>query len=79
MLSSFIKYKDKMSIHINKFVERLRGFEARGAKEFTMPINDAKDLHADITILLNELVELKETAVATPEVVEVRLNGGSFK
>ena len=39
-------------IHIQRFVERLQGFEARGQKDFSMPIKDAKDLHADITKLL---------------------------
>ena len=41
-------------IHIQKFIERLQGFEARGARDFTMPIKDAKDLHADLTRLLHE-------------------------
>ena len=38
-----------MTIHLNKFVDRVRGFEARGAKDFVMSLTDAKDMHADIT------------------------------
>jgi hypothetical protein len=41
-----------MSLHLQKFVDRVRGFEARGAKDFVMPMGDAKDMHADITRLL---------------------------
>lgn len=69
-----------MSLHINRFVDRLRGFEARGQKDFTMSINDAKDLHADITRLLNKLQALQELAVANKnsEVVEVELTGGKY-
>jgi hypothetical protein len=68
-----------MSIHLHKFIERLQGFEARGAKEFIMPINDAKGIHADLTRLLLELNDLKEAAVNTEEeVIKVTLDGGTF-
>ena len=59
----------------------MRGFEARGAKEFTMSIQDAKDLHADITRLLIDLQTLRENAAAQaqePEVVTVQMDGGAF-
>ena len=69
-----------MSLHITRFVDRLQGFEARGQKEFAMPIADAKALHADLTRLLNELVELRESLANKPkeEVVMVEMTGGSF-
>ena len=68
-----------MSIHLHKFIERLQGFEARGAKEFIMPINDAKGIHADLTRLLLELNDLKEAALNTEEeVIKVTLDGGTF-
>ena len=70
-----------MSIHLQKFVDRVRGFEARGAREFTMSIQDAKDLHADITRLLIDLQTLRENAAAQaqePEVVTVQMDGGAF-
>ena len=69
-----------MSIHLQKFVDRVRGFEARGAKDFTMSIQDAKDLHADITRLLISLQTLQEVAVKSAEeqVITVQMDGGSF-
>lgn len=69
-----------MSIHLQKFVERLQGFEARGAKDFIMPITDAKGMHADLTRLLLELTALKEAAVSNQdnEVITVKMDGGSF-
>jgi hypothetical protein len=69
-----------MSLHINRFVDRLRGFEARNQKEFTMSLNDAKDLHADITRLLNRLQALQEQATNSvkDETVRVELTGGKF-
>ena len=70
-----------MSMHIQRFVDRLRGFEARGARDFTMSITDAKDLHSDITRLLLDLQTAKETAVKATqeETITVEMNGGSFK
>ena len=69
-----------MSIHIQKFIERVQGFEARAAKDFTMPIKDAKDLHADITKLLLALNVLREgaTTAQTNDTITVEIEGGSF-
>ena len=69
-----------MSANLQKFIERLQGFDARGAKDFTMPISDAKGMHADITRLLLELNNLKEAAVAdqAEETISVKVEGGSF-
>ena len=69
-----------MSIHLQRFVERLQGFEARGAKDFIMPITDAKGMHADLTRLLLELTALKEQAVIAQdnEVISIKMDGGVF-
>jgi hypothetical protein len=67
-------------IHIQRFIERLQGFEARGARDFTMPIKDAKDLHADLTRLLIALQAARESAVnaAQESEITVEMKGGSF-
>ena len=70
-----------MSIYLQKYVDRVRGLEARGAKDFTMSIADAKDLHADITRLLIDLQNLREQSLKAPEkeeVITVKMDGGSF-
>ena len=69
-----------MTIHLQKFVDRVRGHEARGSRDFVMSMTDAKDLHADITRLMLELHDLREQAVATAEepVIRVQVGGGSF-
>lgn len=70
-----------MSLHLQKFVDRVRGFEARGAKDFVMPMSDAKDMHADITRLLLELHELKTNTMLKDtgeEVITINVDGGSF-
>ena len=67
-------------MHIQKFVDRVRGHEARGARDFVMTMNEARDLHADITRLLISLQTLQEQATKTNnnEVVEVEMQGGQF-
>ena len=69
-----------MTIHLQKFVDRVRGHEARGARDFVMSMADAKDLHADITRLLIDLQTLRETTVKSSQedVVTVQIAGGSF-
>jgi hypothetical protein len=67
-------------IHIQRFVERLQGFEARGARDFSMPIKDAKDLHADVTRLLLDLNTLHQATATAQQnnTVTVDMQGGSF-
>ena len=68
-----------MSLHINRFIDSLKAHEARGQRDLTMSLRDAKDLHADITklLLLNE--ELRRQQAAAMETIIVELAGGSFK
>lgn len=69
-----------MSLHLQKFVDRVRGHEARGAKDFVMTLAEAKDMHADITRLLLELHDLREQ-VSNPsieQVITLQVGGGSF-
>ena len=70
----------QLTIHLTKFVDRVRGFESRGAKDFIMSLKDAQDLHADITRLLLELRNLREHAVKSSQedVITVKMDGGSF-
>jgi len=69
-----------MTIHLNKFVERVQGQQARGARDFIMSMKDAQDLHADITRLLLELRALREQTVQTlqQEAITVKMDGGTF-
>jgi hypothetical protein len=69
-----------MSLHIHKFIDRLRGAEARGAKDYIMNMTEAKDLHADITRLLLDLETLRTSASVAKkdEVITLEVGGGSF-
>jgi type II secretory pathway component PulM len=69
-----------MSLHINRFLDRLRAAEARRDREVSMPVQDARDLHADITKLLNAIEELRSHAAAasTDGNITVELQGNRF-
>ena len=69
-----------MTIHLQKFIERVRGNDARGGKDFVMPMKDAKGMAADLTELLLELRTLKEAALLPQkeEIIEVKISGGKF-
>jgi seryl-tRNA synthetase len=58
----------------------VRGQEARGARDLIMTMNEARDLHADITRLLLTLQNLQEQQVRTAaeETIKVEIQGGSF-
>jgi DNA-binding protein YbaB len=68
-----------MSLHIHRFVDSIKAHESRGQRDFSMPMRDAKDLHADITKLLITLEQMREQQTRGAEVVEVQITGGSFK
>ena len=70
-----------MTIHIQRFVDRVRGAEARGTRDFTMSMTDAKDLHADITRLLLDLQTVKEAVASKTDkdsTIAVEITGGTF-
>lgn len=67
-----------MTLHINRFIDSVKAHEARGQRDFSMSMRDAKDLHADITKLLLALQTLQQPPKTEP-VTQVELSGGSFK
>ena len=70
-----------MSLHINRFIDRIKAADARQQRDFTMSMSDAKDLHADITKILLALQTLHEqttAAASTNPTVDLEVNGGTF-
>lgn len=69
-----------MSQHLERFVDRVLGAEARGQRDLTMSMEDARNLHAELTRLLIELNDLrsKATQVESEQVITVQMDGGKF-
>ena len=69
-----------MSLHINKFIDRIKANESRGQRDFIMTMTEAKDLHADITKLLLSLQTLLERDQQNQgeQVINVEIKGDDF-
>jgi hypothetical protein len=65
-------------LHIKRFIDRLQSFESRGIKDFSCPLQDAKNLHSDITRLLLDLEAARAQTPTKEETVTIQLEGGSF-
>ena len=66
-----------MSLHINRFIDRVRSLEHRGQRDFTMTMAEARDLQADLAKLLLALhasTEIKPTTA----VDKLEIDGGQF-
>lgn len=63
-------------LYINQFLDRLKAADARQQRDFTMSIQDARNLHADITKLL--LAVQAQTAASPAEPTEIEISGGGF-
>lgn len=69
-----------MSLHINRFVDRVRAAESRQQRDIVMTVREAQDLHAEITKLLTALADAQEAVNRRPadSVVQVEMDGGRF-
>lgn len=67
-----------MSLHINRFLEKLQAAESRRSNEVSLTLREAQDLHRDITRLLLEIESQRSTQVNVPDVIDLEVKGGSF-
>jgi hypothetical protein len=69
-----------VSIHLQKFIERVRANDAKGGKDFVMPMKDAKGMAADLTELLLELRAFQTASLKEQQnqVLEIKIDGGKF-
>lgn len=68
-------------IHLQKFIDRVQGTEARGLRDLSIPLTDAKAMAAELTRVLLEMQSLRERISQQPqeEVITVSVDGGTFK
>jgi hypothetical protein len=65
--------------HINRFIDRLRQAEGRQQRDLVLTMNEARDLHSDITRLLLNLETVRQHAQVKPEESqEIQVSGGTF-
>lgn len=68
-------------IHLQKFIDRVQGTEARGLRDMSIPLSDAKAMSAELTRILLELQSYREQMAgkSTEQVIQVSMDGGTFK
>lgn len=64
-------------LHINRFLDRLRTAESRQQRDVILTVQEARDLHADITRLLLR-VEQQESSKSDTQITSIEVSGGSF-
>ena len=67
-----------MSLHINRFIDRVRSSEHRGQRDFVMTIQEARDLQADLTKLLLALHTISQSSSTSTAADNVQIDGGQF-
>ena len=67
-----------MSLHINKFIDKVRSAEHRAQRDFTMTMAEARDLQADLAKLLLALHETTQTSAADRNLDTIEIQGGEF-
>jgi len=67
-----------MSLHITRFLDRIRAAESRQQRDISMTVIEARDLHADITRLLLQLQDTNATTEPIQDSLEVKISGGEF-
>lgn len=70
-----------MTMHINRFLDKMAVVESKQNKDVVLPIADARGLRDDITRLLSEMVELQKQKSSndSQEIIQVEIKGGTFK
>ena len=66
-----------MSLHINRFIDRVRSAEHRSQRDFVMTMAEARDLQADLAKLLLAL-HMATQISPTDGKTTVEIDGGGF-
>jgi len=67
-----------MTLHINKFIDRVRSQEHRGQRDLVMSMSEARDLQADLCKLLLALQTLQSQPARKDPDSNMEIDGGSF-
>jgi hypothetical protein len=69
-----------MSLHINRFIDRVQGLDLRTNQILTMTTTEARDLVSDLARLLLELNTVRSNAVNNhnEETITIQMDGGSY-
>lgn len=70
---------DNFTLHINSFADRVRAMNQMRSPELRLTPTEANNLLADVTQLLTQVAAANQKRETDPDqVIEVRMDGGSF-
>ena len=67
-----------MSMHVSKFLDRVRAAESSGRKDVIIPLQEARDLHAEITRILLRLEQSTQSATTQEPSIQVEIRAPDF-
>ena len=69
---------EKISLAIKKFNDKVKLMNQTGSKQLALTVEEARNLHADIYILLANLAEMQASEPADQVVNSISVDGGRF-
>lgn len=69
---------EKISLAIKKFNDKVKLMNQTGSKQLALTVEEARNLHADIYILLANLAEMQAGEPADQVVNSISVDGGRF-
>lgn len=68
-----------LSLALKNFNDRVKQMNQSGSKQLMLSADEARNLHADIFILLANFAEAQATADPVMDTVSISMDGGGFK
>jgi hypothetical protein len=68
-----------LSLALKNFNDRVKQMNQSGSKQLMLSADEARNLHADIFILLANFAEAQATAEPVMDNVSISMDGGGFK
>ena len=73
------KMSEQLPYHIKLFNDRVRTMNQTNAKLLTLNADEARNLHIEIYNLLASVADLSLNQQKIEEIVQIKVDGGSFK
>jgi hypothetical protein len=70
---------DNLTLPVRMFNDKVRVMNQTQSRTVTLTADEARNLHSDIFALLAKFAELTKEPQVTDEVVQINMDGGSFK
>lgn len=73
------KMSEQLPYHIKLFNDRVRTMNQTNAKLLTLNADEARNLHTEIYNLLASMTEMSFNPQKPEEIIQINMDGGSFK